>query len=183
LHSWFGWTRLVLFVRGHLLKPAESKNDAFEENCNDNVWLYQTFIWISSTEFDKINTKVLQIIFNILYELMSSRKNLCNSKYTTMQYFQVSITGKSHWRAVSVSTSTASSTNCRSASSHRSRSLWPSTLKTASRRFSASIEPTTKWKTAPLWAAGDIVENRPPLSRWHKDHGEAFAAFVKGGKG
>ena len=34
-----------------------------------------------------------------------------------------------------------------------------------------------------LWAAGDIVENRPPLSRWHKDYGEAFAAFVKGGKG
>jgi NAD(P)-dependent dehydrogenase (short-subunit alcohol dehydrogenase family) len=32
-----------------------------------------------------------------------------------------------------------------------------------------------------LWAAGDIVENRPPLSRWHKDHAEAFAAFVKGG--
>jgi NAD(P)-dependent dehydrogenase (short-subunit alcohol dehydrogenase family) len=32
-----------------------------------------------------------------------------------------------------------------------------------------------------LWAAGDIVENRPPLSRWHKDYTEAFAAFVKGG--
>jgi NAD(P)-dependent dehydrogenase (short-subunit alcohol dehydrogenase family) len=31
-----------------------------------------------------------------------------------------------------------------------------------------------------LWAAGDIVENRPPLSRWHKDYAEAFAAFVKG---
>ncbi len=30
-----------------------------------------------------------------------------------------------------------------------------------------------------LWAAGDIVENRPPLSRWHKDYSEAFAAFVK----
>ena len=29
-----------------------------------------------------------------------------------------------------------------------------------------------------LWAAGDIVHNRPPLSRWHKDYGEAFAAFV-----
>lgn len=33
-----------------------------------------------------------------------------------------------------------------------------------------------------LWAAGDIVENRPPLSRWHKDHGEAFTAFLTGGK-
>ena len=32
-----------------------------------------------------------------------------------------------------------------------------------------------------LWAAGDIVENRPPLSRWHKDYADAFAAFVKGG--
>ena len=32
-----------------------------------------------------------------------------------------------------------------------------------------------------LWAAGDIVENRPPLSRWHKDHGEAFASFVSRG--
>ena len=32
-----------------------------------------------------------------------------------------------------------------------------------------------------LWAAGDIVENRPALSRWHPDHAAAFAAFVKGG--
>jgi NAD(P)-dependent dehydrogenase (short-subunit alcohol dehydrogenase family) len=32
-----------------------------------------------------------------------------------------------------------------------------------------------------LWAAGDIVENRPPLSRWHEDHADSFAAFVKGG--
>jgi NAD(P)-dependent dehydrogenase (short-subunit alcohol dehydrogenase family) len=31
-----------------------------------------------------------------------------------------------------------------------------------------------------LWAAGDIVENRPALSRWHPDYGEAFAKFVKG---
>lgn len=30
------------------------------------------------------------------------------------------------------------------------------------------------------WAAGDIIENRPPLSRWHKDYAEVFAAFVKG---
>ena len=30
-----------------------------------------------------------------------------------------------------------------------------------------------------LWAAGDIVENRPPLSRWHPDYAEAFADFVK----
>jgi NAD(P)-dependent dehydrogenase (short-subunit alcohol dehydrogenase family) len=32
-----------------------------------------------------------------------------------------------------------------------------------------------------LWAAGDIVENRPPLSRWHADYAEAFAQFVKEG--
>ena len=29
-----------------------------------------------------------------------------------------------------------------------------------------------------LWAAGDIVENRPPLSRWHPDYKEKFAAFA-----
>ena len=28
-----------------------------------------------------------------------------------------------------------------------------------------------------LWAAQDITENRPPLSRWHPDHQDAFAAF------
>jgi NAD(P)-dependent dehydrogenase (short-subunit alcohol dehydrogenase family) len=32
-----------------------------------------------------------------------------------------------------------------------------------------------------LWAIGDIVENRPALSRWHPDYAEAFAAFVKQG--
>jgi NAD(P)-dependent dehydrogenase (short-subunit alcohol dehydrogenase family) len=32
-----------------------------------------------------------------------------------------------------------------------------------------------------LWAAGDIVENRPPLSRWHKDHAGAFKALVAKG--
>ena len=31
-----------------------------------------------------------------------------------------------------------------------------------------------------LWSAGDIVENRPPLSRWHPDHAEAFQAFAAG---
>ena len=28
-----------------------------------------------------------------------------------------------------------------------------------------------------LWAAGDIVENRPPLSRWHPDYAKAFETF------
>ena len=31
------------------------------------------------------------------------------------------------------------------------------------------------------WAAEDIVENRPPLSRWHPDYKAAFDAFVKKG--
>ncbi|WP_333835190.1 SDR family NAD(P)-dependent oxidoreductase [Rubrimonas sp.] len=31
------------------------------------------------------------------------------------------------------------------------------------------------------WAAGDIIENRPPLSRWHPDFAEAFAAFCSKG--
>lgn len=30
-----------------------------------------------------------------------------------------------------------------------------------------------------LWAIGDIVENRPALSRWHPDYADAFAEFVK----
>ena len=29
-----------------------------------------------------------------------------------------------------------------------------------------------------LWAAGDIVENRPALSRWHPDYAKAFAAYI-----
>ncbi|MEQ8308649.1 MAG: SDR family NAD(P)-dependent oxidoreductase [Hoeflea sp.] len=29
------------------------------------------------------------------------------------------------------------------------------------------------------WAAGDIIENRPPLSRWHPDWGDAFARYLK----
>jgi NAD(P)-dependent dehydrogenase (short-subunit alcohol dehydrogenase family) len=30
-----------------------------------------------------------------------------------------------------------------------------------------------------LWAAGDIIENRPPLSRWHPEYADRFAAFLK----
>ncbi|MDD1527518.1 short-chain dehydrogenase [Bradyrhizobium sp. WBOS7] len=30
-----------------------------------------------------------------------------------------------------------------------------------------------------LWAAGDIVANRPPLSRWHPDYADAFKKFVE----
>lgn len=29
-----------------------------------------------------------------------------------------------------------------------------------------------------LWAAGDIVENRPPLSRWHPEFDQAFKAYL-----
>ncbi|MCL6284192.1 SDR family NAD(P)-dependent oxidoreductase [Ruegeria sp. 2012CJ41-6] len=28
------------------------------------------------------------------------------------------------------------------------------------------------------WAAGDIIENRPPLSRWHPDYADSFAAYI-----
>ncbi|MEZ4282098.1 MAG: SDR family NAD(P)-dependent oxidoreductase [Myxococcota bacterium] len=28
------------------------------------------------------------------------------------------------------------------------------------------------------WAAGDLIENRPALSRWHPDHAAAFEAFM-----
>ena len=30
------------------------------------------------------------------------------------------------------------------------------------------------------WSAGDIIENRPPLSRWHPDYADAFAAYIEG---
>lgn len=30
-----------------------------------------------------------------------------------------------------------------------------------------------------LWAAGDIVENRPPLSRWLPEYAEAFQRFIR----
>jgi NAD(P)-dependent dehydrogenase (short-subunit alcohol dehydrogenase family) len=29
------------------------------------------------------------------------------------------------------------------------------------------------------WAAGDIIENRPPLSRWHEDYEKPFAEFLE----
>ena len=29
------------------------------------------------------------------------------------------------------------------------------------------------------WAIGDIIENRPPLSRWHRDYADKFRAFVE----
>ncbi len=41
--------------------------------------------------------------------------------------------------------------------------------------------PRAKDERRILWAAGDIVENRPPLSRWHPDYAAAFEAFSKGG--
>lgn len=30
------------------------------------------------------------------------------------------------------------------------------------------------------WAAGDIIENRPPLSRWHPDFADKFKDYLKG---
>ena len=40
-------------------------------------------------------------------------------------------------------------------------------------------EATDRRRTA--WAAGDITENRPALSRWHPDYKDAFEAYVNGG--
>jgi len=31
------------------------------------------------------------------------------------------------------------------------------------------------------WGAGDIVENRPALSRWHPDYKDAFEQFLRAG--
>jgi len=31
-----------------------------------------------------------------------------------------------------------------------------------------------------LWAAGDIIENRPPLSRWHPEYRDAFRRATGG---
>jgi len=28
------------------------------------------------------------------------------------------------------------------------------------------------------WAADDVIQNRPALSRWHPDYRDAFAAFM-----
>lgn len=33
------------------------------------------------------------------------------------------------------------------------------------------------------WAAGDIIENRPPLSRWHPDYADAFKIYLSVPKG
>jgi hypothetical protein len=30
------------------------------------------------------------------------------------------------------------------------------------------------------WAIGDAIKNRPPLSRWHPDWRDRFAAFMAG---
>jgi NAD(P)-dependent dehydrogenase (short-subunit alcohol dehydrogenase family) len=38
--------------------------------------------------------------------------------------------------------------------------------------------PRTLDESRIRWAAGDIIENRPALSRWHPDHAGEFAAFV-----
>jgi len=40
------------------------------------------------------------------------------------------------------------------------------------------VDPQTDAKRI-LWAAGDIAENRPPLSRWHPDYGDAFKEWLK----
>lgn len=32
-----------------------------------------------------------------------------------------------------------------------------------------------------LWAAGDVIEGRPALSRWHKDYKALFEEYVREG--
>ncbi|MCV0424405.1 MAG: SDR family NAD(P)-dependent oxidoreductase [Roseibium sp.] len=39
----------------------------------------------------------------------------------------------------------------------------------------------TRDKRRAEWAIGDIIENRPALSRWHADYAQAFADFEKSG--
>ncbi|ASP35197.1 SDR family oxidoreductase [Labrenzia sp. VG12] len=41
---------------------------------------------------------------------------------------------------------------------------------------------STRDKRRAEWAIGDIIKNRPPLSRWHPDYKDAFADFEKSGK-
>jgi len=41
---------------------------------------------------------------------------------------------------------------------------------------------STRDKRRAEWAIGDVIENRPPLSRWHADYKDAFAEFEKTGK-
>lgn len=41
---------------------------------------------------------------------------------------------------------------------------------------------STRDKRRAEWAIGDIIENRPPLSRWHADYKDAFAKFETMGK-
>lgn len=41
--------------------------------------------------------------------------------------------------------------------------------------------PTALDQKRIAWAAGDLLDNRPALSRWHPDYAEAFKAFVSGG--
>lgn len=31
------------------------------------------------------------------------------------------------------------------------------------------------------WAMQDIIQNRPPLSRWHPDYKDEFAHFIQSG--
>lgn len=41
---------------------------------------------------------------------------------------------------------------------------------------------STRDKRRAEWAIGDLINNRPPLSRWHPDYKDAFADFEKSGK-
>ena len=52
-------------------------------------------------------------------------------------------------------------------------------LVSSERKRLAYLEQTTARLTQEIeWAAGDMTENRPALSRWHPDYEAAFAAFM-----
>ena len=40
--------------------------------------------------------------------------------------------------------------------------------------------PRTVDERRMAWAIGDVIENRPALSRWHPDYKDSFEDFVKG---
>ena len=51
-------------------------------------------------------------------------------------------------------------------------------------RYTSALDNETERATDErrmAWAVGDIIENRPALSRWHPDYKETFAAFMASG--
>ena len=60
------------------------------------------------------------------------------------------------------------------------------TLSASERLGLAPTDPRPDNETTPeqdarriAWAAGDLIENRPALSRWHPEWRDAFAQFMQ----